>query len=133
MKQALRRSLIAATIGLTACAVTSTPAPTKAERQGSAADRSAASPVKPAIEANVASLDYDALDARAELEIKRVAQSGFLWLNTESYLAAARAARKAGNADEALKLARKALEEALLAQRQAAESAAMKPDYTYRR
>lgn len=77
--------------------------------------------------------DYDALVARAQSEIKRASDKGFLWLYTESYLSDSRAAQKAGNMDEAMKLAQKALEEALLAQKQAADAAKTRPDYTYRR
>ncbi len=77
--------------------------------------------------------DYDALVARARQEIKRAADLGFLWINTESYLAEADEAHEAGDMDRALKLGQKALEEALLAQRQAADSARTKADYTYRR
>src|SRR5581483_5087410 len=77
--------------------------------------------------------DYDALVARARQEIKRAADLGFLWINTESYLAEADEAHEAGDMDRALKLGQKALEEALLAQRQAADSARTKADYTYHR
>ncbi|MFL6622428.1 MAG: hypothetical protein ACJ8J7_03075 [Sulfurifustaceae bacterium] len=77
--------------------------------------------------------DYDALVARAQNEIKRAADKGFLWLYTERYLADSRAAQKAGNMDDAMKLAQKALEEALLAQKQAADAAKVRADYTYRR
>jgi hypothetical protein len=77
--------------------------------------------------------DYATVVARAEREVKRAADKGFLWLNTEAYLAASREAQKAGNLEEAMKLAQKALDEALLAQKQAAEGANTKADYSYRR
>jgi hypothetical protein len=77
--------------------------------------------------------DYDPLVARAELEIQRAADKGFLWLHTESYLAAAREAHKAGDMEKAMTLAQTALEEALLAQKQAEDGARVKPNFTYRR
>ncbi len=77
--------------------------------------------------------DYDALVARAELEIQQAAEKGFLWLHTEGYLAKAREAHKAGDMENAMKLAQTALEEALLAQKQAADGARIKPNFTYRR
>jgi hypothetical protein len=76
---------------------------------------------------------YDELVARAEREIKRADDQGFLWLETESHLAAARDAYQVGDTDRAMQLAQKALEEALLAQQQAAESAKTKADFTHRR
>jgi hypothetical protein len=77
--------------------------------------------------------DYASVVTRAEQEVKRAADKGFLWLNTESYLSASREAQKTGNLEEAVKLAQKALDEALLAQKQAADGANIKSDYTYRR
>lgn len=76
--------------------------------------------------------DYDTLAARAEREIKRASDLGFLWLNTESYMAQSREAHKAGDDESALRLAQQALDEALLAQKQAAEGAKVKADFTYR-
>lgn len=72
---------------------------------------------------------YDVLVARAEREIKRAQDKGFLWLYTESYLAEAREAHTSGDTDKAEALARKALHEALQAQKQAADSVRIKPDY----
>jgi hypothetical protein len=77
--------------------------------------------------------DYDALVARAELEVQRAADKGFLWLHTETYLAKAREAHKAGDLDKAMQFAQTALEEALLAQKQAQDGARLKPNFTYRR
>ncbi len=77
--------------------------------------------------------DYATVLARAEREVKRAADKGFLWLSTEAYLAASREAQKAGNLEEAMKLAQTALDEALLALKQAAEGANTKADYSYRR
>lgn len=77
--------------------------------------------------------DYDALVARAALEVQRAADEGVLWLDTESHLAGAREAHKAGDTEKAMKLAQTALEEALLAQKQAEDAARVKPNFTYRR
>lgn len=77
--------------------------------------------------------DYPTLAARAAREIKRADEKGFLWLNTESHLARSREAYAAGDEHTAMTLAQQALEEALLAQKQAADGAKAKPDFTYRR
>lgn len=111
MKRTTAFCLLAAALALSGCAGTETTGP------GPAADHE----------------DYDALVARVEREIKRAEDKGFLWLYTESYLAQAREARKAGDTEKAVKLARKALNEALLAQKQAGDSAKIKPDYIHGR
>jgi hypothetical protein len=76
--------------------------------------------------------EYAELSARAEDEVRLASASGFLWSNTESHLAQAREAHKAGDLKKAIRLAQQALDEAVLAQKQAAENADVKADYTYR-
>lgn len=121
-----RMGLCAAVFALPACATTSPVEPSAGIGQA---------PDTPVVQAKEYQdyQDYDALVARARQEIKRAADHGFLWTNTESYLAEADEAHKAGDVDRALKLGQKALEEALLAQKQAADSARTKADFTYRR
>jgi hypothetical protein len=67
--------------------------------------------------------DYDAVYKQAENEIKLAAKTGFLWNNTEGFLKQAEEAKKAGDFDKAVKLAKKALKEAQLAQQQAKHEA----------
>lgn len=87
----------------------------------------------PAAAARQTGKNYETLLASAEREVRRADAQGFLWLHTESYLTAAKTARAAGDIDRALMLARKALDEALLAQKQAAESTKVKADFSFRR
>jgi hypothetical protein len=76
--------------------------------------------------------EFDQLAAEADNEIKLAAKTGFLWRDTERFLTEAKAARAKGDFDNALKLGRKALSEARLAQQQARENAAPQADFTYR-
>lgn len=73
--------------------------------------------------------DYDAVYKQAENEIKLAAKTGFLWNNTEGFLKQAEDAKKAGDLDKAVKLAKKALKEAQLAQQQAKDQASAKADF----
>jgi hypothetical protein len=73
--------------------------------------------------------DYDAVYKQAENEIKLAAKTGFLWNNTEGFLKQAEEAKKAGDFDKAVKLAKKALKEAQLAQQQAKDQASAKADF----
>lgn len=78
--------------------------------------------------------EYNQLVSEAENEIKLANQTGFLWNNTEKFLTESREAMAAANAasdkatrekeyDKAMKLAKKALSEAKLAQQQAKDNA----------
>jgi len=66
--------------------------------------------------------ELDATIANAEKEIAAAKKVG-LWRDTEKHLKAAQDARAAGKTDEAMKMAKKALKEAVLAQKQAAAEA----------
>ena len=78
--------------------------------------------------------EYDKLVADAENEIKLADKTGFLWLNTEKFLKDSKEAMSAAMAasdsttreseyNKAMKLAKKALQEAKLAQQQARDNA----------
>ncbi|MEW6329915.1 MAG: hypothetical protein AB1560_00505 [Pseudomonadota bacterium] len=78
--------------------------------------------------------EYNKLVAEAENEIKLAGKTGFQWNNTEKFLTeskeAMEAAKAAGDSatrdkefDQAMKLAKKALSEAKLAQQQAKDNA----------
>lgn len=75
--------------------------------------------------------EFDQLAAEADNEIKLASKAGFLWRDTEKFLSEAKAARAKGELDTALKLARKALSQARLAQQQARDNAAPQADFTY--
>ena len=75
---------------------------------------------------------YEALAAKAQAEIQRAAKTGFLWLHTEKMLAESRKAHAAGDAERAKQLAQQALDQALLAQQQAAANANAKANFTIR-
>ena len=81
--------------------------------------------------------EYNQLAEQAENEIKLANKTGFVWLNTEKMLSESREAMSASLAasdrvtrenefSKAMKLAKKALQEAKLAQQQAKDNA--KPD-----
>ncbi len=78
--------------------------------------------------------EYNQLAAQAENEIKLANKTGFLWNNTEKFLKESQEAMDASNAatdrvtreseyNKAMKLAKKALQEAKLAQQQAKDNA----------
>jgi hypothetical protein len=78
--------------------------------------------------------EYNQLVAEAENEIKLAGKTGFQWTNTEKFLTESKEAMAAANAasdsatrdkefDKAMKLAKKALSEAKLAQQQAKDNA----------
>lgn len=78
--------------------------------------------------------EYNKLVAEAENEIKLAAKTGFLWTSTEKSLTESKAAMEAATAatdkttrqkefNNAMKLAKKALTEAKLAQQQAKDNA----------
>lgn len=76
--------------------------------------------------------EYDSLVTQAEAEIKLAQQSGFLWTNTEKFLTDAKEAKQAGDTAKATSLAKKAVEEAKLAQEQAKTNANPKANFAYR-
>ncbi|MDH3513377.1 MAG: hypothetical protein OEM83_00715 [Gammaproteobacteria bacterium] len=78
--------------------------------------------------------EYNQLSAQAENEIKLANKTGFLWLHTEKFLKESKEAMDAAlkatdrttrqsEYDKAMKLAKKALQEAKLAQQQAKDNA----------
>ena len=78
--------------------------------------------------------EYNQLATEAENEIKLASKTGFLWNNTEKFLTESKEAMAAANAasdkaarekeyDKAMKLAKKALSEAKMAQQQAKDNA----------
>lgn len=73
--------------------------------------------------------EFDSLVAQAEKEIKVAKSMDFLWRDTEKVLAEAKKAQDAGEDAEATKLAKKALNQAKLAQKQAKDNANVRPVY----
>lgn len=78
--------------------------------------------------------EYNQLVTEAENEIKLASKTGFLWNNTEKFLTESKEAMDAANAatdratreseyNKAMKLAKKALSEAKMAQQQAKDNA----------
>ena len=78
--------------------------------------------------AAASSPELDAAIATAEKEIA-AAKKGGLWRDTEKHLKAAQDAKAAGKTDEAMKFAKKATKEAVLAQKQAAAEANPKVEF----
>lgn len=78
--------------------------------------------------AAAASPELDKAIADAEKEIAAAKKVG-IWRDTEKFLDEAKKAKAAGKADEAMKLAKKALKQAQLAQQQAAAQTNVKPHY----
>ena len=76
--------------------------------------------------------EYTDVVAKAESEIKLAQQSGFLWTNTEKFLEDAKAAKEAGDTAKATQLAKKALDEAKLAQEQAKANANPQANFSAR-
>ncbi len=75
-----------------------------------------------------ASSPLDETIASAEKEIA-AAKKGSMWRDTEKFLTEAKEAKAAGKNDEAMKLAKKALKEAQLAQKQTQAEAGAKAYY----
>ncbi len=67
--------------------------------------------------------EYDQVVAQAEKEIKLAKKANFLWRDTKKILKKSKKARENGDIDKALKLAKKALKQAQLAQQQAKDQA----------
>jgi hypothetical protein len=82
----------------------------------------AEAPSAPSGSAAASSPELDAAIASAEKEIAAAKKTG-LWRDTEKHLKAAKEAKAAGKTDEAMKFAKKAAKEAVLAQKQAAAEA----------
>jgi hypothetical protein len=102
------------TLTLGGCATDSKPAPATA--------------AKPAAATVAASPELDQTIANAEKEIAAAKKVG-IWRDTETFLEDAKKAKAAGKNDDALKLAKKALKQAQLAQQQAASQANVKAVY----
>jgi hypothetical protein len=90
-------------------------------------DSKPAASAKPA--AATASPELDQTIASAEKEIAAAKKANNIWRDTEKFLDQAKEAKAAGKADDAMKLAKKALKQAQLAQQQAASQASTKPYY----
>ncbi|GMR03675.1 MAG: hypothetical protein BMS9Abin22_177 [Gammaproteobacteria bacterium] len=67
--------------------------------------------------------EYDQVVAQANKEIKLAKKADFLWRDTKKILKKSQKARDDGDIDKALKLAKKALKQAQLAQKQAKDQA----------
>lgn len=79
--------------------------------------------------AAAASPELDATIASAEKEIAVAKKANNLWRDTEKFLDEAKKAKAEGKNDDAMKLAKKALKEAQLAQKQAAAEANAKVSF----
>ncbi len=73
--------------------------------------------------------EFSRLAAQTENEIRQAEKTGFLWRDTEKLLQEARQTQKAGQHDQAMKLARQAIKQAQLAQQQAKQNANAGPVY----
>ena len=73
--------------------------------------------------------EYDKLSAQVTSEIELAKKTGFLWSNTEKFVASAEKAKQAGDMDKAMKDLKKALFEAKQAQVQAKEQANAKAPF----
>ena len=67
--------------------------------------------------------EYDQVVAQANKEIKLAKKANYLWRHTKTYLKKSQKAKENGDIDKALKLAKKALKQAQLAQKQAKDQA----------
>ena len=76
-----------------------------------------------------ASKELDDTIAQAEKEIAAAKQAKYLWRDTEKFLADAKKLKEDGDVEGANKLAKKALSEAKLAQKQSQDQAKAKPHY----
>ncbi len=73
--------------------------------------------------------EYQDLVAKAKAEIALASKANHTWRDTEKFLKDADEAMKAGDRDKAMKLAKKAIKQAQLAQKQAKDNANVKPVY----
>ena len=67
--------------------------------------------------------EYDQVVAQANKEMKLAKKADFLWRDTKKILKKSQKAKDNGDIDKALKLAKKALKQAQLAQKQAMDQA----------
>jgi hypothetical protein len=75
------------------------------------------------------SQELDDTIAQAEKEIAAAKKANYLWRDTEKFLADAKKLKADGDVEAATKLAKKALSEAKLAQKQAQDQAKAGPKY----
>ncbi len=75
------------------------------------------------------SAELDETIAQAEKEIAAAKKANYLWRDTEKFLADAKKLKTDGDVEGASKLAKKALSEAKLAQKQAQDQAKAGPKY----
>jgi hypothetical protein len=73
--------------------------------------------------------ELDETIAQAEKEIAAAKKVNYVWVHTERFLEEAKELKADGDIDTATKLAKKALSEAKLAQKQAQDQAEAKPSY----
>lgn len=73
--------------------------------------------------------EYSELTAQAENELKLAGKTGFMWRDTEKLMPQAKEAKDAGDTEKAIKLVKKAIKEAQLAQTQAQGNAKAGPQY----
>jgi len=105
------------TILLTACLALTVGGCAEMDKKPVAAAAATPAAAKPA--AATASPELDQTIANAEREIAAANKVG-IWRDTEMFLEQAKSAKAEGKTDEAMKLAKKALKQAVLAQQQAA-------------
>lgn len=105
----MKQSLLVSVLALTICACAAGPTTAAPDNDASAA-----------LESTI---------AQAEKEIAAANATGFLWRDTEKFLKEAKDLQKEGKSEDALKLAKKALKQAQLAQQQAKDNADAKPHY----
>jgi hypothetical protein len=82
----------------------------------------ASKPAAPAA-ASAADQEFTKLVTQAEQEIQLANKAGFLWSKTEGFVKDAKDAKAKGDMDTAMKLVKKAIKEAQLAQQQAKDQA----------
>jgi hypothetical protein len=73
--------------------------------------------------------EYSNLLDQADNEFKLANKTGFMWRDTEKLLTQAKEAKDAGDTEKAIKLAKKAIKEAQLAQAQAQGNAKAGPQF----
>jgi hypothetical protein len=78
---------------------------------------------------NYDEMTYDELVKHANMEIKEAKSMNYLWRDTEKVLKKAGKAKKSGDDAKAKKLARAALDQALLAQKQAKNQSSPRVSY----
>lgn len=74
-------------------------------------------------------IEYTELTDRAENELKLAGKTGFMWRDTEKLMAQAKEAKDTGDAEQAIKLVKKAVKQAQLVQAQAQGNAKAGPQF----